>query len=183
MNNTFKNNTMNRLSNDQIMDFLDGTLSPDETARIETHLKSHAEDAEIVAELRFALGAAKEWHQSEPLQVSENFWPKLRDNLGAAPQRSAWSKLKNQVAGAFGPSRAARLSLGAALAVIAIAASALLFAPQNSTHQAVAISEADRTFIQQSVKKHEAYLKTQPAPGDTSNLETGAEDDNEPEIP
>lgn len=175
---------MNRLSNDQIMDYLDGTLSPVETARIETHLKSHAEDAEIVAELRFALGAAKEWHQSEPLQVSESFWPNLRDNLGPAPQRSAWSKLKNQVAGAFGPSRATRLSLGAAFAVIAIAASALLFSPKNASQTAYAdLTAADKTFIQQSVQKHEAYLQSQPAPGDASSLETGAEDDNEPEIP
>ena len=80
---------MNRLSNDQIMDYLDSALSPSEMARVEKHLKTNAEDAELVSELRFAMGAAKEWHQSEPLQVSENFWPKLRDNLGPAPRRSA----------------------------------------------------------------------------------------------
>ncbi|PQV64863.1 Putative zinc-finger [Abditibacterium utsteinense] len=177
------NNTMNRLSNDQIMDYLDGTLSPSETARVDNHLKNHAEDAQMVDELRFAMGAAKQWHESEPLQVSENFWPQLRENLGPVPQRSAWSKLKNQVAGAFGPSRAARLSLGAAFAIIAIAASALLFSPQSATNQAVALSDADKTFIQQSVQKHEAYVQSQPAPGDASSLETGAEEDNEPEIP
>lgn len=174
---------MNRLSNEQIMDYIDGTLSPSELLRVEEHLKSHAEDAQMVAELRFAMGAARQWHESEPLQVSANFWPQLRDNLGPAPQRSAWSKLKNQVAGAFGPSRAMRLSLGAAFAVIAIAASALLFSPQNSTPQAVALSDADKTFIQQSVQKHEAYVQSQPVPGDASNFETGAEEDNEPQIP
>ncbi len=174
---------MNRLSNDQIMDYLDGTLSPTEASNVENHLKTHAEDAQMVAELRFAMGAAKEWHQSDPLQVSENFWPKLRDNLGPAPKRSAWSQLKNQVASVFGPSRAAKMSFGAALAVIAIAAGALLFSPQNATNQAIALSDADKTFIQQSVKKHEAYVQSQPAPGDASSLETGAEEDNEPEIP
>ncbi len=177
------NNIMNRLTNDQIMDYLDGALSPTETANIETHLKNHSEDAQIVAELRFALGAAKAWHESEPMQVSANFWPQLRDNLGPVPKRSAWSQLKNQVAGAFGPSRATRLSLGAAFAVIAIAASALLFSPQNATNQAVALSDADKTFIQQSVQKHEAYEQSQPAPGEASSLETGAEEDNELAIP
>lgn len=177
-------NNLNRMTNEQIMDYLDGTLDATEMARVENHLKASAEDAQLVAELRFALGAAKEWHQSEPMQVGENFWPKLRDNLGPAPQRSVWSQFKNQVAGAFGPSRATKLSFGAALAVIALAASALLFSPQNATNKAVAdISAADKIFIQQSLQKHEAYLQIQPAPGDASTLETGEEDDNEPEIP
>ncbi len=177
---------MKNLSNEQIMDYLDGSLDATEQARIETHLGQHAEDAQMVAELRFALGAVKEMHTSEPMQVSENFWPKLRDNLGPAPKRSAWSQLKNQIAGAFGPSRAAKLSFGAALAVIALAASALLFSPKNATQQALAgndISAADKAFILQSVQKHEAYLQTQPAPGDASSVETGEDDDNEPAIP
>lgn len=175
---------MNNLTNEQIMDYLDGTLEPTELARVETHLKNNPDDAQLVAEMRFALGAAKEWHGSEPLQVSENFWPTLRENLGPAPKRSAWSQLKNQVAGVFGPSRAARLSFGAALAAIAIAASALLFAPKNATQPAVAdISAADQAFIRQSVQKHEAYIQTQPVPGDASNLESGDEDDNDPQIP
>lgn len=182
MNNDLNRNTMKRMTNDQIMDYLDGTLDSSEMARVETHLQQNAEDAQLVAELRFALGAVKEWHAGEPMQVKENFWPQLRDNLGPAPQRSAWSQLKNQVAGVFGPSRAARLSFGAALAAIAIAASALLFSPKNATQTAVALSEADKTFIQESLQKHEAYLQIQPAPGDASSLETG-EDDNEPEIP
>jgi anti-sigma factor RsiW len=175
---------MKRMSNDQIMDYLDGTLDASEMARVENHLKENIEDAQLVAELRFALGAVKEWHVSEPMQVTENFWPKLRDNLGPAPQRSAWSQVKNQLAGVFGPSRAARLSFGAALAAIALGASALLFSPKNATQTAVAdLSAADKTFIQQSLQKHEAYLQIQPAPGDASSLESGEEDDNEPEIP
>jgi anti-sigma factor RsiW len=154
-------------------------------ARVEQHLKTNAEDAELVSELRFAMGAAKEWHESEPLQVSANFWPNVRDNLGPAPKRSAWSQLKNQMAGLFGPSRSARLSFGAAFAVIAVLLGALLFSPQNATKQVVAapITAADKAFIEQSMAKHEAYVQTQPAPGDVTSIETGADDDNEPEIP
>ncbi len=181
------NNQMNRLSNEQIMDYLDGTLDTAQKSQVETHLAGHTEDAQLVAELRFALSAAKEWHASEPMQVSENFWPTLRDNLGPAPKRSAWSQLKNQIAGAFGPSRATKLSFGAAFAVIAIAGSALLFSPKNATHQAAAtnkLSAADQAFIKQSVQKHELYVQNQPAPGDVSSLESGDdEDDNEPAIP
>jgi len=165
------------------MDYLDSSLSPAEMAKVEQHLKTNTEDAELVSELRFAMGAAKEWHESEPLTVSDNFWPKLRDNLGPAPKRSPWSQFKNQVASLFGPSRATRLSFGAAFAVIMVLVGALLFSPQGSTPQAVALTDADKAFITQSVAKHEAYVQNQPAPGDASSIETGADDDNEPEIP
>lgn len=174
----------NQMTNDEIMDYLDGTLDAPAKARFDAHLAQNAADAEMVAELRFAMGAVQEWHQSEPMQVSENFWPKLRDNLGPAPKRSMWSQLKNQVAGAFGPSRATKLSFGAALAVMALAASALLFSPKDATQQALAdLTPADRAFIQQSVQKHEAFVQIQPAPGDASSMETGEEEDNEPAIP
>jgi len=174
---------MNRISNEQIMDYLDGALSPDETARVEEYLKTNSADAEMVRDIETALGAAKAWHESEPLQVGHNFWPALRDNLGPAPKRSAWSKFKNQMARAFSPSPATRISMGAAVAAIVLAMSAFLFAPQNATQNAVALSEADKVFIKQSVQKHEVYVQSQPAPGDASSLETGAEDENEREIP
>ena len=45
---------MTRLSNEQIMDFLDLTLSPEESTRIDSHLQSRSEDRELVDELRFA---------------------------------------------------------------------------------------------------------------------------------
>lgn len=166
------------------MDYLDGALSPDEKARVEQHLASHAEDAELMHDLKMALGAAKEWHESEPLQVGQNFWPALRDNLGPAPKRSAWSKLRNQMAGAFSPSPATRISMGAALAAVVLAMSAFLFAPQNASKPAVAdLSAADKMFIQQSVEKHEVYVQSAPLPGDASTFETGEDDENEPEIP
>ena len=174
---------MNRLSNEQIMDYLDGTLSQNEMARVEQHLKSNVEDAEMVADLKLAMKAAQDWHQSEPLQVSENFWPKLRDNLGPVPKRSVWSSFRKSLSATFGASPAARFSVGAGVAAIILAMSAFLFAPQNATQPAMAISPADQMFIQQSVKKHEAYVQSQPVPGDASSLETGADDDNEPEIP
>lgn len=166
------------------MDYLDGALSASETARVESHLKGHAEDAELVRDIQMSLGAIKAWHESEPLQVSENFWPTLRDNLGPAPKRSLWSSVRKSLSNTFGTSPAARYSVGAAIAAIILAMSAFLFAPQNATQTAVAdITPADRAFITQSVQKHEAYVQIQPAPGDASSLETGADDDNDPEIP
>ena len=174
-----------RLTNEQIVDYLDGALSSDETARIDAHLKTNAEDAEIVADLKMALGHAKAWHESEEVQVSENFWPQLRDNLGPAPKRGLLSNLQKSLGQVFGTSRAARFSVGVALATIVLAMGAFMFAPQNATQQVVAdkISAGDQAFIRQSMEKHEAFVQSAPVAGDVSSLETGAEDDNEPEIP
>ena len=171
---------MKRLSNEQIMDYLDGTLSAAERAKVEAHLNSNAEDAETVRELQFAMSAAQDWHAADEMRVSENFWPNLRDNLGPAPKRSWWSSLLKGANPVAAPR--AKWSVGAAFAAVAlaIAMGAMFFAPQNATNPAIAgdISAADKMFIQQSVQKHEDYVASQSVPGDTSARETGADEDN-----
>ena len=169
---------MKRLSNEQIMDYLDGTLSAAERAEVESHLNNSAEDAETVRELQFAMSATRDWHAADELRVSENFWPHLRDNLGPAPRRSWWSSLLKGAA----PAPRAKWGLGAAFAAIAlaIAMGAMMFSPQSAVTPTVAndITSADQAFIQQSVQKHEAYVTSQAVPGDTSALDTGADEDN-----
>ena len=171
---------MKRLSNEQIMDYLDGTLNATERAQIETHLKTNAEDAATVRELQFALSATSDLRDAEPLRVSENFWPRLRDNLGPAPKRSWWSSLLKGAAPQAAPR--AKWGLGAAFAAIALALAmgAMMLAPQNASTPAVAtdMTSADIAFAQQSVQKHEAYVTSQAVPGDTSARETGADEDN-----
>ncbi len=172
---------MKRLSNEQIMDYLDGTLNAAERADVETHLKGNADDAATVRELQFAMNAAQEWHAADEMRVSENFWPHLRDNLGPCPKRSWWSSLLKGVAPTTVAAPRAKWGLGAAFAAIAlaIAMGAMMFAPQNATTPVVAnITMADQAFIQQSAAKHEAYVTSQAAPGDTSARETGADEDN-----
>ena len=171
---------MKRLSNEQIMDYLDGTLSAAERTRVEAHLDANAEDAATVRELQFAMNAAHAWHAGDEMRVSEKFWPALRDNLGPAPQRSLWSRLVGPARGGLVSKPAARWSFGAALAAIVIALGAMFFAGPNARQTAIAtdISAADRAFIQQSVRKHEAYVPSQNAPGDTAARETGADEEN-----
>ena len=169
---------MKRLSNEQIMDYLDGTLSAAERAEVESHLKNSAEDAATVRELQFAMNATQQWHAADEMRVSDNFWPNLRDNLGPAPKRSWWSSLLKGAA----PAPKAKWGLGAAFAAIAlaIAMGAMMFAPQDATNPAVAtdITTADQAFIKQSVQKHEAFVTSQATPGDTTARETGADEDN-----
>ena len=171
---------MKRLSNEQIMDYLDGTLSAAERAQIEAHLGAHAEDAATVRELQFAMSATQAWHAEEEMRVSENFWPNLRDNLGPAPKRSWWSSLfKGARPTVTAP--AARWSMGAALAAIVLALGMMMFAGPGQRTPVLAkndISAADKMFIQQSVKKHEAYVTSEVAPGDTSARDNGADEDN-----
>ena len=171
---------MKRLSNEQIMDYLDGTLSAAERTRIETHLADNAEDAQTVRELQFAMSAAQSWHADDELRVSDNFWPHLRDNLGPCPKRSWWSSLLKGAVPQAAPK--AKWGLGAAFAAIALALAmgAMMLAPQSATTPVVAndMTSADLAFVQQSVQKHEAYVTSQAAPGDTSARETGADEDN-----
>ena len=172
---------MTRLTNEQIMDFIDDACTPEERTRIESHLKQNQEDADLVHELRFAMSAAKDWHDSEPVQVSENFWPKLRDNLGPAPQRGILSSFQKSLRQVFGTSPATRLSFGVAMAAIVIAMGAFLFAPQNAQTPAMAgqpIAQ-DMAFVDQSVKQHQAFVVSSPVAGDVSATETGADEDEE----
>ena len=177
---------MKRLTNDQIMDYLDGVLAPDEVLRLEAHLQQNAEDAELVRELRFASVATQDLRASEEFRVSENFWPKLRDQLGPAPKRSPWRRFSLGLTRAFGPvtgnSRGGRLSVGAALAAIVLALGISFFGPKNTVRQSVADtpSPADLAFIQSSADRHEAYVAAEPVvPGDASVRETGADDEED----
>lgn len=171
---------MKRLSNEQIMDYLDGTLSVTERTQVESHLAANAEDAATVRELQFAMSAAQAWHTDDEMRVSEKFWPNLRDNLGPCPKRSWWSSLLKGAVPETAPK--AKWGLGAAFAAIALALAmgAMMFGPQSATTPVIAtdITSADQAFIQQSVQKHEAYVTSQAAPGDTNARDTSADEDN-----
>ena len=173
---------MTRLSNEQIMDFLDGTLSSEEAARIESHLKQSAEDRELVDELRFATQSLHEFNTAEygaePLRVSDNFWPELRGKLGPAPKRGFLRQLAKSFNGAGAAKPAVRYSFGAALAALTLALGMLMFAPKNATAPLVAdeMTQADKNFVQQSLKQHETYVQSAPVAGDVTAAENGSDE-------
>jgi len=178
---------MKRLTNDQIMDYLDGVLAPDEVLRLEAHLQQNVEDAELVRELRFASVATQDLRTNEEYRVSENFWPQLRDKLGPAPRRSPLRRLSLSLIKALNPvtgnSRGGRYSVGAALAAIVLALGLSFFGPKNTVDQPRAQdlpSPADMAFIQSSTDRHDAYVAAEPViPGDASVRETGADDEED----
>lgn len=177
---------MTRLSNEQIMDYLDGTLSPQEIARIESHLQDSAEDRELVDEIRFATRSLHDFNAleygAEPMRVSDNFWPELRGKLGPAPKRGFWSQLSKSLSGAGTKKPAVRYSFVAALAALVLAFGAFMFAPKNAQNPIVAseITQADQNFIQRSLKQHESYIQSAPIAGDVSAIDSSTDegDDN-----
>lgn len=167
---------MTRLSNEQIMDFLDGVLSPEEMARVESHLEHTPEDRELVDELRFATQSLHDFnvaeYGAEPVRVSDNFWPELREKLGPAPKRGFFRQLATSFNGAGASKPAVRYSFGAAFAALVLALGALMFAPKNSTAPAMAeMTQADKMFVQQSLKQHETYVQSAPVAGDKAAMD------------
>lgn len=170
---------MKRLDNNQIMDFLDGTLSPQQRAVIEQHLAQHDDDRALVDEMRLAMTALHDLEEQEPVRASENFWPKLRDKLPERAPRRLWT---TQLAKLIFPQNSrGMLPVRAAAIVAVIALGAMWFAPEQSTPTASAGLPADaQAFIQSASARHDAYVASQPlaAPlGDAASRETGDDDD------
>ncbi|MDF2441268.1 MAG: hypothetical protein JWN98_2252 [Abditibacteriota bacterium] len=196
---------MKRLNNTEIIDYIDGTLSPERHAAVEAHLRENAEDAQIVADLKMATAELKEWDAAEPIRVGEDFWPKLRDKLPERPQRSPWRAWTMQLGEMLRPARSPmRLAISAAAVAAFLAIAASLFTPEqiqpisqaNSTQQ---LTTEERAVIQRAVELDGNYSASQPvgaAPavtvngknatdkrGDVSSVETGDEETESERIP
>ena len=180
---------MKNLNNDELMDYVDGTLDAARMAAVEAHLKSHAEDAQLAADMKAALGVLKEWDEAEPVRVADDFWPKLRDKLPERPRRSWLRGTLAQLSGTLRPTPS-RLGWGAAFAALFIALGSFWFAPQKATHQVMAdkLTPEEKTFIRQSLDRHGAYDSSQPlgaslplAGGDERSAEHGDNEDDDGE--
>lgn len=82
---------MKRLSDLEMMDYLDGTLAPERRVAVEAHLASHAEDAQLLADLQMAQSTLHEMTEAEPIRASDDFWHKVRKEL-PQPRQSAPAK-------------------------------------------------------------------------------------------
>jgi anti-sigma factor RsiW len=153
-----------KMTNELLMDYLDGRLDETRRGAVEAHLQTNAEDAALLADIKASQAMLQEWDAAEPVRASDDFWIKVREQLpekpGSNPLRAlgqnvmAWLWPQNARTGL--PVRVAAMALFAAMAFA-------LFSPRDATHTAQAeISPADRTFIQQSMNRHQAYLSTQP---------------------
>lgn len=159
---------MKMISEDDMLAFVDGTLDADRAREVEEFLAGSEDDAILAQDMKMALGALRDWDQAELVQVSANFWPELREKLPAQPGRRGVRGLLAQwglVSPLGQPSRAVTFSARAAVIAAGVALLALFLSPQKTINQAQALSAEDKAFIQQSVKRHEAYLTVQSAGG------------------
>jgi anti-sigma factor RsiW len=159
---------MKKVSNEDLMDYVDGTLDAARLVLVEEHLKASPEEAQLVAEMKLAMSALHEWNAAEPVRVAEDFWPKLRDRLPEKPQRSWWRGASAQMGEWLWPAHSPlRLSARAAVIAMVIAVAAWFFAPQPARRpvEATPLTVDDKAFIQQSLGRHKAYEMVQPLTG------------------
>jgi len=173
-----------KMTNELLMDYVDGTLDAARLAAVEAHLAKNAEDAEMVANMKMALGALHDWNDAEPVMASENFWPRLREKLPAQPPRSLFRSVGARMHEWLWPANSTlRLSTRVAAIAILVAMAVALFSPKGAQHRVEALTPSDKTFIEQAVKRHSAYVSSQPAtapalPGDGANTD-GDDDDGD----
>ena len=169
-----------KMTNELLIDYLDGTLDAAKREAVELHLQRNADDAAMVAEMRMAQTALQDWNAAEPVRASDDFWIKVRQQLPAKPGRSSvTARVLNwlwpqQASGFALPARVAALALFAAMAFA-------LFSPQEATHQVQAsnLSASDRAFITQSMQRHTAYDKAQSLRGFDASLSDGRNGDGD----
>ena len=153
---------MKKISEDDMLAFVDGTLDADRAREVEEFLAHNEDEAPLAHDMKMALDALHDWDAAEPVAVSAAFWPELRDKLPAQPGRRGVRGLLAQwglVSPLGQPSRAVTFSARAAVVAAGVALLALFFAPQKATQrlEAEPFTAADKAFIQQSLKRHEAY--------------------------
>lgn len=170
-------NHMKRLKDTELIDLLDekreaGTL--------------HQADAEQLEDMKLAMMALKAWDEAEPVQVSENFWPNLRDKLPERAPRSPFRSALSTLAAWVWPSHsplAASMRVAVLAAILALAS--FWFAPQERSTPAMAGRSAEeKAFIERSLKRHDNYVTVQPSDGSPA-ISAGANGsaerrDNEP---
>ena len=164
---------MKRLSNNDVMDYLDGALSSQRQTEIEAHLQSNAEDAELVNDLKMAQMALMEWDKSEPVRASDDFWIKVREQLPAQPQRSPIRGWLSQLGAALWPSHSpVKMGLRVA-AVAAILALLSMFMTPDQTRQTSVAGESAPTQ-QLTEKQRNEILNREPVKRPVTTVRPGA---------
>ena len=164
--------TMKRLSNNDIMDYLDGAFSPQRQSEIEAHLQSNEEDAELVNDLKMAQMALVEWDKSEPVRASDDFWIKVREQLPAQPQRSPIRGWLSQLGAALWPSYSpVKMTLRVAAVAALLALLSMFLTPDQSKHVGVADTPATQQLTKQD---RDNILNREPVKRPATTVRPGA---------
>lgn len=127
----------------------------------------HEDDLSALDDAKLAMMALQAWEEAEPIQVSENFWPELRDKLPARPPRSAWHRATGVLGAWLWPAHAPLVaSMRIAMLAAILAMASFWFAPERAvTPLAADFTPEETAFIQRSLQKHDNYVTTGPSDG------------------
>jgi len=132
---------MKRLSDLEMMDYLDGTLSPERVSAVEAHLAAHAEDAELLADLKMARATLHELEAAEPVRAGDDFWLKVRAQL--PEERKASQGILAQLGSWLWPSNSPMgMSLRVAVMAALLAMLATWFGPGQTQYPTMAGTQA-----------------------------------------
>lgn len=149
---------MKHLNEVELIDLLDGKKAVDTLTDT---------DQERLDDAKLALMALQAWEEAEPIQASENFWPKLRDQLPAQPPRSAWKRAATSLGAWLWPTHsplAASMRVAILAAIIALAS--FWFAPQQAISPVAADFTAEESaFIERSLQRHDSYVSVDSSDG------------------
>lgn len=142
---------MKHLNEVELMDLLDGEKNSESLTET---------DQQRLDDAKLAMMALQAWEEAEPVQVSENFWPSLREQLPERPPHSAWHRATASLSAWLWPAHSPlTASMRVAMVVAAVALASFWFAPQQAINPVVADFTAEESaFIERSLQRHDTYV-------------------------
>jgi len=154
---------MMKLNESNILDYLDDRLCKKDCADMEEALERSEDKSSDVDDARLAMQALHALVSVEPVVVSEDFWPRLREKLPAQPPRNAMAQVGSTLAGWLWPTTSKwAISARVAAVVAVLAMASLWFGPQRTVTPSSAISASEKAFISRSMQRHVDYVNSPP---------------------
>lgn len=155
---------MMKLNESNILDYLDDRLCAKDCADMEDALERSQHKASDVEDARLAMQALHALASEEPVAVSSDFWPRLREKLPEQAPRNAAAQISSTLTAWLWPSSSKwAVSARVAIVVVFLAMASLWFGPQRTVTPSSAISASERAFINRSLQRHTDYVNTPPS--------------------
>lgn len=154
-----------KFKDSHILDYLDNQLCEQDCDNLESHLEQHQDTSDAVDDARLAMLALHDLAQEEPVKVSEDFWPRLREHLPELPSRNPLSQFASNLSQWVWPTSSKwAISARVALLVTVLAMASLWLGPQRTVApSSAAFSDSEKAFIARSMQRHEDYVNTPPS--------------------
>lgn len=120
--------------------------------------------ASDVDDARLGMQALHALASEEPVAVSEDFWPRLREKLPEQASRNAFSQITSMLSGVLWPSNSKwAVSARVAVVVAVLAMASLWLGPQRTvTPSSAQLSPSEQAFVTRSMQRHADYVNTPP---------------------